>query len=478
MPTDISTFDFENAQDFYINEVYGVIVIDMEGKLRYMNKQCMKLIGYTDPTYQQAKELFGRPVEDVFPYTHMLENLAPEITKPKIVFYKSNFGMGISMNVPLMYNGEKIGLMEYDLVNEEKVFFELTDDYNAFLNDQLKQLQKKIIKLEQNKYTIDNIIGSSPPMNKLRQQIATVAKSNSTVLISGETGTGKELVAHAIHNLSNRKFNPMVKINASAFPENLAESELFGYKKGSFTGASKEGKIGKFEYANHGTLFIDEIQQMPLSIQPKFLRVLQEHEVEPIGSNESVPVDVRVIVACNEDILEMVKDNRFRQDLFYRLNVIKIEIPPLRDHLEDIDELVDHYIMQLNTELGFKINGVEPAVLENLKQYSWPGNIRELRNVIERAMNFATGDRLTMDDFTFFISSKKTSLPDYSSNGNIIEETKRKAEKELIENVLQHFSYNKTHAANFLNISRPLLHQKMKRLGIASSPSADKNPPL
>lgn len=475
MHKDISSFDFENSQDFYINEVYGVIVIDMSGKIRYMNKQCMKLIGYIDPTYQQAKELFGRSVEDVFPYTHMLENLAPEITKPKIVFYKSNFGMGISMNVPLIYNGEKIGLMEYDLVNEEKVFFELTDDYNAFLNDQLKQLQKKIIKLEQNKYTIDNIIGSSPPMNKLRQQIATVAKSNSTVLISGETGTGKELVAHAIHNLSNRKFNPMVKINASAFPENLAESELFGYKKGSFTGANKEGKIGKFEYANHGTLFIDEIQQMPMSIQPKFLRVLQEHEVEPIGSNESVPVDVRVIVACNEDILEMVKDNRFRQDLFYRLNVIRIEIPPLREHLEDIDELVDHYITQLNTELGFKINGVEPAVLETLKQYSWPGNIRELRNVIERAMNFATGDRLTLDDFTFFTIAKKTSLPDYSSNGNIIEETKRKAEKELIENVLQHFGYNKTHAANFLNISRPLLHQKMKRLGIASSPPSDKN---
>jgi transcriptional regulator with PAS, ATPase and Fis domain len=467
-------FNFENSQDFYINEVYGVIVIDMSGKIRYLNKQCMKLIGYTNPTYEQAKELFGSPVEDVFPYTHMLDNLAPEITKPKIVFYKSNYGMGISMNVPLIYNGEKIGLMEYDLVNEEKVFFELTDDYNAFLNNQLKQLQKKIIKLEQNKYTIDNIIGFSAPMNRLRQQIVTVAKSNSTVLIMGETGTGKELVAHSIHNLSNRKFNPMVKINASAFPENLVESELFGYTKGSFTGADKDGKVGKFEYANHGTLFIDEIQQMPLSTQPKLLRVLQEHEVEPIGSNESVPVDVRVIVASNRDIHEMVKDHRFREDLFYRLNVIKIEIPPLREHLEDIDELVDYYINQLNHELGFKINGVEPSVLNILKQYNWPGNIRELRNVLERAMNFASGSTLTTGDFNFFIRTEKQTMPDYSSNGNIIEETKRKAEKELIETVLQHFGYNKTHSANFLNISRPLLHQKIKRLGISAAPPENK----
>ena len=468
-------FDFENNPDFYLNEVYGIIVIDMEGKIRYLNRQCMKLIGYTNPTYDQARELFGKPVIDVFPYTHMLENLAPDITKPQIVFYKSNYGMGISMNVPLIYNGEKIGLMEYDLVNEEKVFMELTDDYNAFLNDQLKQLQKKIIKLEQNKYTINNIIGFSKPMNTLRQSITTVAKSNSTVLILGETGTGKELVAHAIHNLSNRKYNPMAKINASAFPENLVESELFGYKKGSFTGASKEGKIGKFEYANHGTLFIDEIQQMPMNIQPKFLRVLQEHEVEPLGSHESVPVDVRVIVASNQDILQMVKDNRFREDLFYRLNVIKIEIPPLREHLEDIDELADYYINQLNMELGFKINGIEPAVIDRLKQYNWPGNIRELKNVLERAMNFATEDILTLNDFNFFTPSKGPSLPDYSSNGNLIEETKRKAEKELIEQVLSRFNYNKTHSANFLNISRPLLHQKMKRLGIPLSPSKDNN---
>lgn len=212
-----------------------------------------------------------------------------------------------------------------------------------------------------------------------------------------------------------------------------------------------------------------------MNIQPKFLRVLQEHEVEPIGSHESVPVDVRVIVASNQDILQMVKDNRFREDLFYRLNVIKIEIPPLREHLEDIDELADYYINQLNMELGFKINGIEPAVIDRLKQYNWPGNIRELKNVLERAMNFATEDILTLNDFNFFTPSKGPSLPDYSSNGNLIEETKRKAEKELIEQVLSRFNYNKTHSANFLNISRPLLHQKMKRLGIPLSPSKDNN---
>lgn len=470
MASDTVNFDFENNKDFYLNEVYGIIIIDMDGKIQYLNKQCMKLIGYTNPTPEQAREHFGKHVLDVFPHTHMLENLGPEITTPQIVFYHSDYGMGVSMNVPLIYEGQKVGLMEYDLVQDEKVFLELTDDYNTFLNNQLKQLHKKIIKLEQSKYTIHNIIGYSSAMNSLREKISMVAKSNSTVLILGETGTGKELVAHAIHNLSNRKYHPMVKINAAAFPENLVESELFGYKKGSFTGANKEGKVGKFEYANNGTLFIDEIQQMPMNIQPKFLRVLQEHEVEPIGSHESVPVDVRVIVACNQDILQMVKDNRFRKDLFYRLNVIKIEIPPLRERLEDIDDLVDYYINRLNHELGFSIAGVEPSVIDELKRYDWPGNIRELKNVLERAMNFATGDVLTKKDFNFFIGSKKSSLPDYSLNGNIIEETKVKAEKELIEKVLLNFNYNKTHAANFLNISRPLLYQKMRRLGISPVP--------
>ena len=166
----------------------------------------------------------------------------------------------------------------------------------------------------------------------------------------------------------------------------------------------------------------------------------------------------------------MVREHKFREDLFYRLNVVTIEIPPLREHPEDIDELVEHHINQLNSELGLNINGIEPKVIERLKKYNWPGNIRELKNVLERAMNFATGDTLTMKDFNFFIPSHKTALPDYSANGNIIEETKRRAEKELIERALDRFDYNKTHTANFLNISRPLLHQKMKRLGIPSNP--------
>ena len=470
-----NNFDFENNADFYLNEVYGIIVIDMEGKLRYLNKQCMKLIGYPQPTPQQARSLYGKPVDEVFPYTHMLENLPKDITKPKIVFYKSNYGMGISMNVPLIYNGEKVGLMEYDLVNEEKVFLNLTDDYNAFLKDQLKELHKEIIKLERSKYTIHNIIGDSKAMMELRAKIKRVAQSNSTVLILGETGTGKELAAHAIHALSDRKYNPMVKINASAFPENLVEAELFGYKKGAFTGANKEGRIGKFEYANHGTIFIDEIQQMAMTVQPKLLRVLQEHEIEPIGSNESIPVDARVIAASNQDIISMTKDGTFRKDLFFRLNVITIEIPPLRDHIEDIDELVDYYIDQLNSEMGFKVTGVEPAVIDKLKQYDWPGNVRELRNVLERAMNFATADTLTLKDFDFFIKPRNKRLPDYSANSNLIEDTKKQAEKELIESVLERFDYNKTHAANFLNISRPLLHQKMNRLGIPLTPPRQNN---
>ena len=206
-------------------------------------------------------------------------------------------------------------------------------------------------------------------MLNLKEKIKIVANSNSTVLVTGETGTGKELVAHSIHDASKRRLRNFIKMNAASLPESLAESELFGYTEGAFTGARKGGKKGKFEMANHGTLFIDEINAMPLSLQPKLLRALQEGEIDRVGSAESIPVDVRIIAATNKDLKEMVDRGEFREDLYYRLNVVELEVPPLRERKEDIKELVDLFIEQQNNMLGKQVTGIEDKAIETLKKY-------------------------------------------------------------------------------------------------------------
>jgi transcriptional regulator with PAS, ATPase and Fis domain len=305
------------------------------------------------------------------------------------------------------------------------------------------------------------------------------AHTSSSVLITGETGTGKELVAHSIHNLSNRRNNPFIRINASALPESLAESELFGYESGSFTGAAKEGKKGKFEQAHTGTFFIDEINQMPLSLQPKLLRVLQEKEIIRIGGSDCIPVDVRIIAATNKDLKQLIKEGKFREDLYYRLNVIEIHTPPLRDRLDDIPLLTQAAVSTLNPVMGKRVTNVDPIVYDMFKSYDWPGNVRELHNVIERAMNYVEGDTLLPEHFKFkqviFEKLKKriyrrinisTDINEVFDSINPIESLKNSAERELIIKVLSDCDNNKTKAAKILKISRPLLYQKMKRLNI------------
>ncbi|MGI6736288.1 MAG: sigma-54 interaction domain-containing protein [Anaerovoracaceae bacterium] len=448
-------------KDYYLEQVTGLVVIDMKGIIRYVNQQCVKFF-----EAERAEDLIGKPIQIIFPETKMLENLAPGITEPQIVFYKSEKGLGLSAHIPLMQNGKKIGLMEYDLLQEEEAFYELTDRYNAFLTTELNKLNKRLVKLEGSKYTIDNLVGSSEAMENLKLRIRRIARSNSTVLIRGETGTGKELIAHSIHNLSQRRNKVFAKVNASAFPANLVESELFGYEKGAFTGANKNGKIGKFEYANGGTLFIDEIHQMGLTVQPKLLRALQEHEIEPIGSNASIPVDVRIITAANTSLEEMVKNGEFREDLYYRLNVVTIEAPPLRHHLEDIPEIADAHIQALNKEMGMSIEGIAPDAIELLQHYHWPGNVRELKNAIERAMNFCRSHTLNAQDFSFLMQRRRGRLPQGGLGTNPIKDAKDQTERSLIEETLLQFHNNKTRAAEYLNISRSLLYQKMHRLGI------------
>ncbi|GAB1476818.1 hypothetical protein MASR2M70_16540 [Bacillota bacterium] len=454
-----------------LDHIPGALAIDMAGHVIYMNQQC------ADYLMVNKEESIGKKITDVFPYTQMMEGL--EYNDTRIVFYNSNVGIGISVHTPLFIGNTKIGLLEYDVIQGSEYLYDFSDRYRQFLDKEFKFLPHEIMNLTGNKYTINNIIGDSDQIVTLREQIAQAAHSNSFVLITGETGTGKELVVHAIHNLSNRRSNPFIRINASALPESLAESELFGYESGSFTGAAKEGKKGKFEQANTGTFFIDEINQMPMSLQPKLLRVLQEKEINRIGGSDCIPVDVRVIAASNNDLRQLIKEGKFREDLYYRLNVIEIHTPPLRDRLDDIPLLTMSFINELNTITGKRVTSVDPVVYEMFKTYDWPGNVRELNNVIERAMNYAVGDTLLPEHFKFkqvifeklndhaycniSIDTNKKELFDKK---NPIEVIKSVAERELIVKVLSDCSNNKSKAADILKISRPLLYQKMKRLGV------------
>lgn len=437
-----------------MEHVPGAIAIDMDGIVTYINDQCAEYIGVS------REKSIGVHIHKIFPQSKMLESI--NINKPRLVFYYS-FGAGISIHVPLFEDGRRVGLLEYDFIQASEQLYDFANDYIAFLDEHIGLSESGNKETTSAKYSINSIIGKSPAIMKLKQDIFNAANSDSTVLISGETGTGKELVAHSIHNLSRRSRHNFVRVNTAGIPESLAESELFGYEEGSFTGAKKTGKAGKFELADKGTLFLDEIHQMSREVQPKMLRVLQEHEIEKIGADKSIPVDVRVIASTNRDLAELVRRGEFREDLFYRLYVVPVNVPPLRDRLEDIRVLTEYMIDIFGRKLGKTIRVSGEEVYRKLRNYSWPGNVRELQNVIERAVTFSERGVITPDDIMFPMKEEKSIEID---GENPIEEAKKEAERQLIREALCRCNNNKSEAAELLKISRPQIYQKIKRLGL------------
>lgn len=442
-----------------LENIAGLMVIDTDGNLVYMNERC------ADYIKADRKKSIGKYINDVFPPSTMT-NLLKGNKQYNCNFYFVDGRMSVSSQIQLRKNGKIVGVLEYDLFEEMDELDEFLNMYTEELRNEVSYFREQVRSFRGTKYSIDNIIGSSQVMQDLRQQIEIAANSTSTVLVLGETGTGKELVAHSIHNLSTRAFNEFIKVNAAGMVETLIESELFGYVDGAFTGARKGGKKGKFELADQGTLFIDEIHQMPMSTQAKLLRALQEGEISPVGSEEDLSVNVRVIASSNMDLEKAVSRGEFRADLFYRLNVFPIVIPPLRERMEDIPELVRHHVEELNKEMGKSIERVDPSVFGMLMSYSWPGNIRELYNRVEGAMNYADGNTLRVEHFNVRKEAIHYDAKRLEEMDNPIEMTKQMAERNLIREVLARNGNNKTRAAEVLKISRPLLYQKMKRLGI------------
>ena len=329
------------------------------------------------------------------------------------------------------------------------------------LRDENRQLKEELGR----KYRWDNIVGHSPQMQEIFATVMRVAPSRATVLLAGESGVGKDLIARSIHFHSPRKDRPFVKINCTALPENLMESELFGYEKGAFTGANTS-KPGKFEQADTGTVMLDEIGDVPPNVQVKLLRILQEREFERLGSNKTQHIDVRVIAATNRDLRVALEDGTFREDLYYRLNVVPIEIPPLRERKDDIVYLAHHFVEKLAPETDSRAHGITDAAIARLMEYSWPGNVRELENVIERSLVLAVGDKLDAADIRLDLNLRRRpaaneiGLPEGMSLDAF--------EQELIKKALDQAQGNKSHAARILGLTRNALRYRLTQMGIES----------
>jgi two-component system response regulator AtoC len=316
------------------------------------------------------------------------------------------------------------------------------------------------------RYSYAQMIGRSPAMQEIFATIEKVADYKTSVLVTGESGTGKELIARAIHYNSSRADKPLVTVNCGAIPEALLESELFGHKKGSFTDAIRD-KRGLFQEAHGGSIFLDEIGELPRPLQVKLLRALQEEEIKRVGDTQSIKIDIRVMAATTKDLAEEVKGGRFRDDLYYRINVLHITVPPLRERPEDIAQLILHFIDKTRKRLGSEMDGVSPAAGRALQAYSWPGNVRELENFIERAMVMAGGDTIELGDLPPALQSKVETADFVADDANLsIKQASKRLERTLISKALEQTGGNRTQAAKILEISHPALLYKMKAYGI------------
>lgn len=423
----------------------GIIAVDRSGYITHVNKSAEGLL------FSRTDQLIGKHMSDVFMGTSLPKNseLGRAYSEHELM-YKNNEQMYryISTVTPIR-NGKEIAgsVISFRSVSE------------------MRKLAGRIIR-EERKYTLDGILGTSKIITDLKQKMRMVANTDSTILITGESGTGKELFARAIHEESPRKGSPFIAINCGAIPENLLESELFGYEDGAFTGAKRGGKPGKFELADGGSIFLDEIGDMPLHLQVKLLRVIQELSVEPIGSIRQVRVDVRIIAATNRNLEEMIRTRQFRSDLFYRLSVIPFFIPPLRERSEDLVLLLHYFLDKYNLTLGKRITGFTKEAEQKILAYPWPGNVRELENAVEYAVNIATNGQVD-------VACLPTRILDFCMQ-NVTSDTQHgittmvEIERNAIINALKRFGNSgsdKAKAAQSLGMSRSTFYRKLKELG-------------
>lgn len=442
------------------NPCLAYVIVDRDGFVTAINQASLDIL-------EMSKAgAIGRHITEVMPNTEL-----PEILKTGRVDRAELFTVNgrdtIVNRMPITREGEIVGAIAYSLFLDMSGAMLLTRRLQE-MEKQLKQYKEEINAMYSARWSIDDMVGDSPSFSWIRSVVGRMSFTSSTVLITGESGTGKEIVAQAIHNCSRLKHGPFIRINCVALPENLLESELFGYEEGAFTGARKGGKPGKFELACGGTIFLDEIGDMPLSMQTKLLSVLQEKVIERVGGTTPIPIDVRVIAATNRDLEQMISEGSFRSDLFYRLNVVRLDLPPLRGRLEDLPLLADSILKRINHKLGTNIEGVSTRALDQLEQYHWPGNVRELENLLERAVNLAYMNQekyLSIAHFASLFASSQFATGKAEDAPATLPETLQQVEKEMISQALAKTGGNKNRAAKSLGIHVSALYRKLEKYG-------------
>ncbi|WP_226376950.1 sigma-54 interaction domain-containing protein [Oceanobacillus halotolerans] len=438
-------------------------VIDSDKRVVVWSKGAEKLFSV------KSEEIIGKPITDFFsPDRLEILNTLKEETS---VYHsqhiaRENQVVLINSN-PVHYNDQVIGAVvsEQDITSQVKLNKEL---YTT--SERLFNLEKEVNKLMAKEDPFAPIRGNSSVLDKTKNKIIKASSTDANILIHGESGVGKELFAKATHHIREGKQAPFVALNCGAIPAALFESEIFGYEKGAFSGADQKGKKGKVELAKGGTLFLDEIGEMPLDMQVKILRLLQEKRFYPVGGTKEIEVDFHVVAATNRDLKELIKEGKFREDLYYRLNVVSIEIPPLRERPEDIIELTHYFLHEISIKYNRPIHGVSQAVMQTLLQHNWPGNIRELKNVIERLVVFSDNGEIKLEDLPFDTDIIENGNPNpsiYMDNDNrSLNDRLQELEKEIILKELQKVDGNKQNCAKNLQITRATLYNRLNKLGI------------
>jgi PAS domain S-box-containing protein len=444
------------------NPFEGMVIIDDQGMIRHFSKANEPYYGIT------AEEAVGRHIHEVVPTSSL-----PEVVRRGKPVLGETFNMNgrkvIVNNYPIRDGKQIIGAVGKMISHNLNAFIALKQKIGE-LENAVRRYEMEIREIYRARYSFEDVIGKSAKLNHAKDAARRLAASSSPILLTGESGTGKEIFAHAIHQASSRRDRSFIRVNCASIPGELFESELFGYKAGAFTGALKSGKPGKFELAHRGTIFLDEVGELPLTLQAKLLRVLQEKEIEPLGSSSPKTIDFRVIAATNRELEERVREGYFRKDLFYRLNVISIQLPSLREIRDDIPMLARHFLMKLRHRTMSSVSEIAPEVMRSFLAYDWPGNARELENVMERALALCQGDTIQPQHLPESIvrstAGAGMGIVEERNEGDFLPFAVSHAEKEQLLQALQRTGGNRTEAAALLNIHRTTLYFRLRKHGI------------
>ena len=445
------TKELQRILEVVINTAYDGLIVVNKDRIITMTNQA-----FASFFLQSPEDMIGKPITEIYDNPKFTEVL--ETGKPVHGYIHDLNGHEIiASRIPIIQDGEIVGAFGKVVFKDVNELYALTKKVDS-LRSELDYYKKTM--LEKNCSALQLLKGKNPLMISLVQTALRVAKSGSNVLLRGESGTGKELFAQLLHTESSRNKGPFIKVNCAAVPENLLESELFGYEEGAFTGARKGGKLGKFELADKGTLFLDEIGDMEMAMQAKLLRVLQDREIERLGSSKPRKVDVRLVAATNRDLEAMIRDKQFREDLYYRLNVVTFTIPPLRERMDDIEALIETFIKKFNLQFAQSVTGITTETRNVLMKHRWPGNIRELENIIERAFNMLDGSEIQLKHLPNYLQilDGREARP---FAGGSLEVILNEVEKEALIYALDTANGNKVQAAKSLGLSRAGLYKKL-----------------